>query len=138
MTDMAADSHEEAAVPAADMFSFDIPGGEATTVQPSPQDDPFNFGDQPSSPAPAGDDFSFSEDQKAAQARAEEEAFADLLESAPRAPQAAAAPAAAAQDQVDLSSFSWDDTPDEVAGSQAKPTDDFNDLFGDTDENAKK
>jgi predicted nucleic acid-binding Zn-ribbon protein len=138
MSDMSADSHEEAAAVPADMFSFDIPGNEATTVQAAPQDDPFNFDDQPSSPPPSGGDFSFSEDQKSAQARAEEEAFADLLESAPRAPQAASTPAAAAQDQEDLSNFSWDDTPDVVSGSQAKPSDDFNDLFGDTDENAKK
>jgi hypothetical protein len=138
MSDMAADSHEDAAAVPADMFSFDIPGSEATTVLAPPQDDPFNFDDQAAYQTLGGGEFSFSEEQKAAQARAEEEAFADLIESSAQAPKPSAPPAAA-QGQEDLSNFSWDDTPDDVPGdSPTKPSDDFNDLFGDTDENAKK
>jgi hypothetical protein len=129
-----------------DMFSFDIPEGEATTDAGSfLKDDPFNFDDVPASPAPSpgGGDFSFGKEQMSAQAKAEEDAFADLLESSSQnkggehsIPQPVKA---STQVESELSSFSWDDTPATASGEQAKPVeDDFNSLFGDTDDTAKK
>jgi hypothetical protein len=128
----------------ADMFSFDIPENETTSEAASfIKDDPFDFGDEPASPSLGGRDFPFGKEQMSAQAKAEEDAFADLLESsalhnseAPSAPQPAEA-----HDQFgsDLTDFSWDETPDTVPGEAAKPADDdFNSLFGDTDGTAKK
>jgi len=115
-----------------DMFSFDLPEDEASR---SRADDPFNFDDEPSQ---AGGQFSFDEGQQSAQAKAEEDAFADLLESTSQNDTPAAA-AAGGAGESDLSSFSWDDTPDATATSGAKPAeDDFNSLFGDLDEPAKK
>jgi hypothetical protein len=130
------DVHAVAEEVPVDMFSFDVP--DATVSSPSPQDDPFNFSDEPAAPSLGGGEFSFSDDQKSAQARAEEEAFASLLESSPQAPKPGAAAAAAVDAGDDLSSFSWDDTPEEAPAGGAKSSDDFNDLFGDTDEEAKK
>jgi hypothetical protein len=43
------------------------------------------------------------------------------------------------QSTSDLNDFTWDDTPDIAPGAAAKPADDdFNSLFGDTDNTAKK
>jgi hypothetical protein len=140
MAQTSQDVHAVAADVPADMFSFDIPENVPVAVgNSSPLDDPFNFDEQPASPSLGVGVFSFNEDQKSAQARAEEEAFADLLETSPKVPQAAAAPATKTQDAgEDLSNFSWDDTPDEPSGGEVKSTDDFNNLFGETDEDAKK
>jgi len=140
MNQASQDIHAVAADAPSDMFSFDIPVSDPVTIgNSSPQDDPFNFDDQPASPSQGGGEFSFDDDQKSAQARAEEEAFADLLETSPKAPQAATLPVADTQNAgEDLSNFSWDDTPDELSGSETKSTDDFNNLFGETDEDAKK
>jgi len=127
-----------------DMFSFDIPEDETTAETTSfIKDDPFDFGVEPASPSLGGGDFPFGNGQMSAQARAEEDAFADLLESssqnkseAPSDPQTAEANN---QFGSDLNNFSWDDTPDTVPGEAAKPAeDDFNSLFGDTDDTAKK
>lgn len=119
------------------MFSFDLPESE---TPPAAVDDPFNFDDEPASPVQAGGEFSFDESQ---QAKAEEDAFADLLESTSQKEIEPAEPAAATlsgnAEESDLNSFSWDDTPDPTPGSSAKPADDdFNSLFGETDEPAKK
>jgi hypothetical protein len=137
---LAESSHDVQAVAAdvpTDMFSFDVP--DTAGSSPSPQDDPFNFGDEPATPALGGGEFSFGDDQKSAQAKAEEEAFASLLESSSQAPKPGAAAGAAAEDAGDdLSNFSWDDTPEAAPAGGAKSSDDFNDLFGDTDEDAKK
>jgi hypothetical protein len=127
----------------ADMFSFDIPGDESGTATTSfKNDDPFDFGDEPASSVPA-DDFSFTPEQMSAQAKAEEDAFADLLESnAPtQGAEPAATDAAAADSQIEseLSSFAWDDVPAPAGTDAAKPVeDDFNSLFGDTDDTTSK
>lgn len=118
-----------------DMFSFDIPEDSAAAGQAAAKNDPFNFDDDPISPASGGDDFSFSAEQKTAQAKAEEDAFADLLETTPQVKEAGTG---AGQGASELDNFSWDDTPDEAPGAAAKPADDFNSLFGETDETAKK
>ena len=127
-----------------DMFSFDIPDGETTAEAGSfIKDDPFDFGDEPAAPSLGGGDSPFGNVQMSAQAKAEEDAFADLIESssqnkieAPSAPQPAEAHN---QFGSGLNSFSWDDTPDTVPGEAAKPAkDDFDSLFGDTDDTPKK
>lgn len=124
----------------ADMFSFDVP--EDKTAQ-AVVDDPFNFDDEPIPAAKSGGEFSFDDGQQSAQAKAEEDAFADLLESTSqeaKAPAAAASAApAAGSTEMELSNFSWDDTPAPAPGETAKPAeDDFNSLFGSMDEPAKK
>ncbi len=126
-----------------DMFSFDIPEGEAIPDAGSfIKDDPFDFGDDTASTPPVEDSFSFSKDQISAQAKAEEDAFADLIESTSQNSAAPAAPkpaAAANQDESELGNFSWDDTPAIAPGeANPPPEDDFNTLFGDTDDTAKK
>jgi len=131
--------HASAADVPVDMFSFDIPDAEPI-AEPSSflKDDPFSFDDEPLAPAPAGGDFSFDKDQMSAQAKSEEDAFADLLESTSHSKDAGVAPA---NDPVgtELSDFNWDDTPDPATGETTKPAkDDFNSLFGETGESAKK
>lgn len=127
-----------------DMFSFDIPEAETTADAGTfSKNDPFDFGNEPASPSLGGDDFSFGKEQLSAQAKAEEDAFADLLESSSKekndAPSASQPAVTGTQDGLELSNFSWDDTPDTVPGEAAKPVeDDFNSLFGDTDGTAKK
>jgi len=119
-----------------DMFSFDIPADQAAH---SHADDPFNFDDDPIPAAQTGGEFSFDEGQQSAQARAEEEAFADLLESTSQEDNSSSTPAAGNAAQADLNNFSWDDTPSEPANAKDKPSeDDFNSLFGDMDDPAKK
>ena len=59
-----------------DMFSFDVPN--AAPAAPV-NDDPFNFDDEPATTL-SGGGFGLDEKAKAAQAKAEEDAFADLLE----------------------------------------------------------
>jgi hypothetical protein len=139
------DHSPDVSVEPVDMFSFDLPEEEAS---PPTASDPFNFGDEPVSPSQTGGEFSFDEGQQSAQAKAEEDAFEDLLEStsqknkAPLAvppPAPASAVAADSTDTLDLNNFSWDDTPSAAADSSTKPAeDDFDTLFGDTDEPAKK
>lgn len=124
----------------ADMFSFDLPAPEATH---STNDDPFNFDDEPISGTQTGGTFSFDEVQQSAQAKAEEDAFADLLESTSQKENEPVKPAATADADStlgsDLNDFSWDDTPDPTPGKAAKPPeDDFNSLFGDLGDPAKK
>lgn len=126
-----------------DMFSFDIPEGETPAAAGTfLKDDPFNFGDDPAPASPGGDPFSFGKEQMSAQAKAEEDAFADLLESSSQTEgKSSPAPPAAGSDQagMELSNFSWDDTPDTASDEAAGPAkDDFNNLFGETDDTAKK
>src|SRR5512133_226076 len=125
-----------ASVEEGDMFSFDLPAEEAAPAIP---DDPFNFDDEPAAPSKKGGAFSFADGQSA---QGEEDAFADLLESTSqedKAPTRQAPAAAASAGEADLSNFSWDDTPTPAPGQPAKaPEDDFNSLFGKTDEPAKK
>jgi hypothetical protein len=141
MAEQAQDEPAAAVDAPADMFSFDLPEEEATTV--TPKDDPFDFGSETASSVLGGGDFSFSKEQMSAQAKAEEDAFADLLESSAKSTGNTPPPSQAAEtnDQVgmELSNFTWDDTPDTAPGEVAKPADDdFNSLFGDTDDSAHK
>jgi hypothetical protein len=109
------------------MFSFDLP--ESVAPQ-TPSDDPFNFDEEPA--APAGGDFSFNDENKGMQTKAEEDAFADLLETTPQKE-------SAVEGSSDLNNFSWDDTPGTSAANPAKPAEDgFDSLFGDTDDSAEK
>ena len=127
-----------------DMFSFDIPDVETIADTGTfLKDDPFNFDDDPASQTHGGGEFSFGKEQMSAQAKAEEDAFADLLEATPQnkgGANPASKPAEADnQTEYELSNFSWDDTPSSSPGEAAKPVeDDFNSLFGDTDDTAKK
>jgi len=99
MTDKVQDAPTALVDEPADMFSFDIPEGEATAEAASfIKDDPFEFGEEPASPSLGGEDSPFGNEQMSAQAKAEEDAFSDLLESssqttreAPSAPQSAGA-----------------------------------------------
>ena len=122
-----------------DMFSFDLP--EEGTSR-STGNDPFNFDDEPVSAARTGAGFSFDTEQQSAQAKAEEDAFADLLESSSHEDtnsEAAASSTITGTADSDLNNFSWDDTPDPAPGAVVKPVeDDFNSLFGDMDDPAKK
>jgi len=127
------EKHEEADT-TGDMFSFDVPPEPAAAEENSfSSDDPFNFDEIPAAPAVA-DPFGASEAQKSAQAKAEEEAFAGLLESTSQAEPPAKV---AASDPDDLSNFSWDDSPEVIDDKPAKSGDDFDDLFGDSDETKK-
>lgn len=136
MADRVQDVPIAAVAEPADMFSFDIPESETAAAEGSfSKDDPFNFGDEPAAPSLGGGEFSFGKEQVSAQAKAEEDAFADLLESSSQDR------GAKADDQAGTESgnFSWDDTPTPAPGEAAKPAgDDFNSLFGDTDETVKK
>lgn len=150
-----ADETPETAVTGGDMFSFDLPEEEtaapaATTTE---DDNPFNFDEEPAAPqSQEFDVFSFGEEPKSAQAKAEEDAFATLLESSshdedaatPPAPEGAGA-SSIGSSEFDLESFSWDETPETPAapaetGQDAgtKLDDDLNSLFGDMDDAAKK
>jgi hypothetical protein len=126
------------------MFSFDIPEGDMVADTESfPPNDPFSFNDEPESPSLGSSDFSFGKEQMSAQAKAEEDAFADLLESTSQDKVSASSvpqpDAANRQAEPSLNDFSWDDTPEIAPGAAAKPADDdFNSLFGDTDDTAKK
>lgn len=118
-----------------DIFSFDLPGDSDTNAA---TDDPFNF-DEPSLDA-----------TPAIGAKADDDIFADLLEStsqadespfakASPAPVAAKPVAASTPGEFDLESFSWDETPADsgATGSAAAP-DDFDSLFGDMKESDSK
>ena len=128
-----------------DMFSFDLPTDQQQTASATgAASDPFSFDD---TPAPAAPSFSFDTPAVPAQ----DDPFAALLETsphpqdkqsanAPAAPPAAAAPAA----DLELNSFSWDDTPtpgqpgSTPAGANPPADDDFNSLFGDLGGSDKK
>lgn len=126
-----------------DMFAFDLPEDTANTTATSTatatasfNDDPFNFDDEP--PVAAQKQSSMDADP-----------FADLLETtpqvsddlfgAPPAPAARTAEATIAPGEFDLENFSWDDTPETAtAGGEKDTVDDFDSLFGDTNEDTKK
>lgn len=134
---IAEEAQEEPAAAAevpVDMFADDLPDGGSLAGQPVPKGDPFNFHEGSASPAPISGDCSFSTEQKSAQARAEEEAFADLLETASpiKTPEATGS-----QGETGLESFSWDDSPDPLPTETTNPSEDFNKLFGNTDSPSK-
>jgi hypothetical protein len=127
-----------------DMFSFAIPESETTSDTGSfLKDDPFDFGDEPvSTPLDEGN-FSFGKEQMPAQSPAEEDAFADFLESSShnKSGLTSVPHLGEANNQVglDLNDFNWDDTPDTDPDDSPKPAEDnFDSLFGDTDDTAKK
>jgi len=131
--DIRVDSHPaEAADITPDMFSFDFDDAGSGTARE--ESDPFDFDEGPTdSSLPGLDDLSFGEELQTAQAKAEEDAFASLLETIPQ--KSAAAPVgkpAVVNEEFDLENFSWDDTLDSVDdGKPAKPhEDDFGSLFG--------
>ena len=135
MAGMPQDEKHEEAVVHNDMFSFDLPAEPAAATGSSfPADDPFNFDDVPAAPA-AADPFGATP-AKSAQEKAEEEAFAGLLESTSQT-ETPAAKTAAAADQEDLSDFSWDDTPEVAEAKPEQSGDAFDDLFGDSNETKK-
>lgn len=126
------DQDTPAAEAPVDMFSFDVPDGPTA----SPIDDPFNFDDDPVAATQNGEDFSFG-DNATTQAKADEDAFADLLESTSQKELDSTAGATTASG-AELTSFSWDDTPDPTTGKTVQGDDAFDTLFGDLDEPAKK
>lgn len=119
-----------------DIFSFDLPHTEPLSSS-APANDPFSFDD----PAPAV--------QQANYARADDDIFADLLESTTQTGESlrdeqvatVAEPkesASTGPGQFDLESFSWDDAPAAPAthgtAKAVDEADDFDSLFGDTKE----
>jgi hypothetical protein len=118
-----------------DMFAFDLPDEASAPAEDAApyNNDPFNFDEEPVA-------------SEISQPKAEDDPFADLLETTPQvsndpfsAPQAApSAPkvsAPSADGEFDLENFSWDDTPVDTASSAgAEAPDDFDSLFGDSDE----
>lgn len=148
---------ETTATAAPDMFSFDLPEEEAAAppAAAAVEQDPFSFITEPASEQPQSfGDFPSDAGEKSAQAKAEEEAFASLLESntadafgdvfgeTPATPSTAASePSGAAAEspgEFDLENFSWDDTPVATGGESPKSVeDDFDSLFGGTDETKK-
>ena len=127
-----------------DMFSFEITEGKSTADTGSfLKDDPFDFGDESVSSSPGGGELSFGKEQMSAQAKAEEDAFADLLESSSQSKGGApSVPNTAKTDnqiESELNNFNWDDSPATASGEAAKSAgDDFNSLFGNSDETSKK
>lgn len=144
--DSAEDGNENVEA-ATDMFSFDLP--DDTPATPAAAKDPFDFDDTPSSSDLGTGVFSFDEQPEAG--AKEDDPFASLLEStsqsdgdpfaalaAPSAPSPVAA-AANSPGEFDLNNFSWDDSPPSAAAETATPVeDDFDSLFGDMDDAAKK
>jgi hypothetical protein len=136
---------EEAAT---DMFSFDLPEEEASDAATGDTDNPFNFDEEPDKAQPmSSGDFSFDDEEKSPQAKADEAAFASLLESTAHEDDSATAAQAAsskptgassAPGEFDLDNFSWDDATEAPEGVEKKTDDDFNSLFGDMDNTAKK
>lgn len=145
-TAAASPAPEEVETAATDMFSFDLPEDAATATLDTDKDNPFNFDDEPGPAKSTIGEFSFDEEEKSPQAKAEEDAFASLLEStsledknvAPKVEAPAKAAAGNSPGEFDLDNFSWDDTPETPAAGASKPDDDFNSLFGDMDETTKK
>ncbi len=137
-----ADLASEPAETATDIFSFDLPDDEAPGATAAGNDNPFNFDEEPAEVQPTSlGDFSFDEEQKSPQAKAEEDAFADLLESTAHDDSAAIGKPSSAKSgpgEFDLENFSWDDTPAATNSAEKKSDDDFNSLFGDMDETTKK
>lgn len=146
--DQVSDEHEDDLNETAhDMFAFDLP--DETPAQSAAGKDPFDFDDTPASSDLGTGAFSFDDEPEPTAP----DPFASLLESTsqsdgdafaslgtPLSPPAASAVAdTSSPGEFDLNSFSWDDTPSPKAGDNAKPAeDDFDSLFGDMDDTAKK
>ncbi|MDD2274012.1 MAG: hypothetical protein PHP95_14840 [Desulfuromonadaceae bacterium] len=123
-----------------DIFSFDLPE-DPSSLSDQHNDDPFNF-DEPA-----------SDTKQSADLMAEDDAFADLLESTSQNEVSTFATPPVAGDstrakkvenpvagpgEFDLESFSWDEAPAAATSTDSKETDDFDSLFGDTKSNNQK
>ncbi|MDD2853647.1 MAG: hypothetical protein PHY09_17315 [Desulfuromonadaceae bacterium] len=127
-----------------DMFSFDLPDESSFTAAVT-HNDPFGFSEPTSKSA---DSVTMDDDP-----------FANLLESTSQSGNSAfedvqpstssvsavveASPLATEPGDFDLDSFSWGDVPadaqsEERASTESAATEDFDALFGDTDESSKK
>lgn len=135
-----------------DMFAFDI---ASDTPAASLSKDPFDFGEEPPTPvmAKGGGEFSFDDEEKKP---GEADPFASLLESTSQAdddPFASlgsvststatnAAEPTNGTTELDLNSFSWDETTSTVAAPEnngaSAASDEFDSLFSDLDDAAKK
>lgn len=127
-----------------DIFSFDLPEETPAAAGATNKDDFFKF-EAPAPPeTPAGyNTFSFDDDSATNQAKALDDAFADLLESSPLASSDPFAGQNTAQGgdtsaEYELSSFSWDEPAEPAAPGEKKPVDDFESLFGDIGSVTKK
>lgn len=142
------DHAEEAAETASDMFSFDLPEEENVPVAAAPHNDPFSFTSAPEEASTGFGEFSF--DEEPAAPKAEEDAFASLLESTslgeddpfaapakPVAPPAVGTAPASSAGEFDLENFSWDEPAATPASGEKKSEDNFNNLFGDSDHTKK-
>jgi len=114
---------EEPAAPAAQAFAgFTFDEEEASETDapapgtpPTANSDPFAFDDELDvTKLPSLDDLTFPGDQQSAQTKAEDDAFADLLESPGRDDTddgtATSPPPAGAPGEFDLENFAWNDT----------------------------
>jgi len=137
---------DQAAEKPMDMFTFDLP-----QEAPAPsagvgaaKGDPFSFDEGPTGPSPdVGAAFSFDVDRKATADKSAADVFADLLEPPGGKGTDAEASLAGPEDAdaggaYDLSNFSWDDTPEVSVNGTKKPVDDFDTLFGASEESGKK
>jgi hypothetical protein len=128
-----------------DMFSFELPAETpAPTATTIDKDDFFKFDEPPAATKSTGyGTFSFDDEQSTQQAKAVEDAFADLLETAEtgstvsfaeqKSPVDSGTPA-----EYELTSFSWDEPGDTTTAGEKKPDDDFESLFGDIGSSPKK
>ena len=123
---------------ATDMFTFDLPDENTSIMAATVSDNLFDFGEESfTTELPGFGEFPIDDNQKLAQAKADEDAFADLLESSSHNGDTAVAPAPIPV-EFDLNNFSWDETPATSAATEAKPEEDFNSLFGELDNATKK
>ena len=120
---------EEPAAPAAQAFTgFTFDEEEAyETDAPAPgtpptaNAGPFAFDDELDvTTLPSLDDLTFPGDRQSAQTKAEDDAFADLLESTSRDGTATSPPPASSPGEFDLENFAWDATP--AATEQPAPS----------------
>jgi hypothetical protein len=142
MAEKLSDNQAAVAEAPVDMFSFNVPEDEIISDAGSfLKDDPFDFDDKLISTSPGRGEFSFGKEQMSD--KAEEDAFADLFETSShnKSGLASVPHTAEANNHVGsiLDDFTWDDTADTAPGEAAKTAeDDFNSLFGNTDDPAKK
>lgn len=121
-----------------DIFSFNLPD-DSTSAPDHRNDDPFNF------------DGPVHDMQQATSSKSDDNVFGDLLEStsqneestfaarvsAATSSVAKATGAAPGVGELDLESFSWEDTPS-APTNDIETTDDFDSLFGETKVNTQK
>jgi len=149
-------------------FDEDLPEvAQSPASYTTQNDEPFNFdmdppevATPPNSPVTENEPFSFDGDLPEVapqQAKVEDGGFFDLLESTSKdaddpfasntldspAPSAEETAPTSGSDEYDLENFSWDDTPtavtkSDVQGGVQSSVDDFDSLFGDTSDSAKK